>query len=115
MDTDAAGVWHHTTAVRWAEDAESELHRALGIADRTFGATPRVRVEFDFEEPLRFDDRADVTIAVAHLGETSIDYRISIDGDRGHVASGRIVAVFIDRDTGRKRPWPEDLRAVLTS
>lgn len=113
MDTDAAGVWHHTTAVRWAEDAEAELHRSLGIAERTFGATPRVRVEFDFREPLRFDDEAEVTITVLNLGETSVEYGISIDADRGHVASGRIVSVFIDRDSGAKEPWPDDLRTAL--
>jgi acyl-CoA thioester hydrolase len=113
MDTDAAGVWHHTTAVRWAEDAEAELHRALGIAERTFGATPRVRVEFDFREPLRFDDEAAVTITVLAIGETSIDYGISIEGERGQVASGRIVSVLIDRDSGAKEPWPDDIRAAL--
>lgn len=56
IDTDAAGIWHHSLATRWAEEAEAELHRELGIIDETFGATPRVRTEFDFSDPLRFDD-----------------------------------------------------------
>lgn len=113
MDTDAAARWHHTTAVRWAEEAEAELHRRLGIADLTFGATPRVRVAFEFQEPLRFDDEADITIMVAKLGETSIDYLISIEKDEQIVASGQIVAVLIDRDSGQKRAWPAELRNVL--
>ena len=44
MDTDAAGIWYHSTVIRWAEDAEAELHRQLGIVQRTFGATPRVNI-----------------------------------------------------------------------
>jgi hypothetical protein len=37
-----AGVYHYTTTFRLAEAAESAMHTALGIADRTCGATPRV-------------------------------------------------------------------------
>ena len=44
MDTDAAGIYHWTTVFRLAEAAEAALHTALGIADFTFGATPRVAV-----------------------------------------------------------------------
>ena len=32
MDTDAAGIYHWTTAFRLAEAAEAVLHTALGIA-----------------------------------------------------------------------------------
>ncbi|MCH7845064.1 MAG: hypothetical protein IH850_04460 [Acidobacteria bacterium] len=74
IDTDAAGIWHHSTVARWAEEAEAELHRQLGIIDQTFGATPRVVVEFEFRSPLRFDDVVDVTITVAKLGRSSITY-----------------------------------------
>jgi len=41
MDTDAAGFWDHSTAIRWIEEAEAELHGRLGIIPETFGATPR--------------------------------------------------------------------------
>lgn len=114
MDTDAAGIWHHSVVIRWLEEAEADLHRALGISDRTFGATPRVRTEFSFATPVRFDDLVDVTLTVAALGETSITYDLEVTHDGQPVASGRIVAVLIDRDTGLKRPWPDDLRSALT-
>ncbi|MCH8129435.1 MAG: acyl-CoA thioesterase [Acidobacteria bacterium] len=113
IDTDAAGIWHHSTVARWAEEAEAELHRQLGIIDQTFGATPRVVVEFEFRSPLRFEDVVDVTITVAKLGRSSITYLIEVRKGETVAASGRMVAVFIDRESGRKRPWPEQIRRAL--
>lgn len=113
IDTDAAGIWHHSVVIRWAEEAEAELHRQLGIIEQTFGATPRVKTEFDFDSPVRFDDQVDITLTVSALGDTSVTYEVDVMCGRGHVASGRMVAVLIDRDTGEKRPWTEDLRAAL--
>lgn len=114
MDTDAAGIWHHTTLIRWAEDAEAELHRRLGIVQKTFGATPRVNIEFNYRVPLRFDDEADVTLGVSSLGETSITYLVEVNRNGEPIATGGMVAVFIDRKSGAKKPWPVEMRRVLS-
>ena len=90
MDTDAAGIYHWTTAFRLAEAAEAALHTALGFADITFGATPRVRVQADFTRSLRFNDAVDVTLAVAAVGRTSVRYRLAIAHDGAPVAEGEI-------------------------
>lgn len=113
IDTDAAGIWHHSTVARWAEEAEAELHRQVGIIDQTFGATPRVVVEFEFRSPLRFEDVVDVTITVAKLGRSSITYLIEVRKGETVAASGRMVAVFIDRESGLKRTWPDEIRLAL--
>ena len=114
MDTDAAGIWHHSTVIRWAEDAEAELHRQLGIVQRTFGATPRVNIEFNYGVPLRFDDQVDVVITVVALGNTSITYQIDVDRDGLSIAKGKMVAVFTDMESGAKKVWPQDIRQVLS-
>ena len=114
MDTDAAGIWHHSTVIRWAEDAEAELHRQLGIVQRTFGATPRVNIEFNYGVPLRFDDEVDVVISVVALGNTSITYQIDVDRDGESIAKGKIVAVFTDMESGAKKVWPQDIRQLLS-
>lgn len=113
MDTDAAGIWHHTTLVRWAEEAEAELHRQLGIIDQTFGATPRVHVEFDYYLPLRFDEPVRLTLSVEAVGDTSLTYHIDLLRENDRIASGSMVAVFIDRQTGKRRPWPPAIRSAL--
>lgn len=113
MDTDAAGIWHHSVVIRWLEEAEAELHRRLGISEITFGATPRVRTEFTFTTPVRFDDEVDVTLSVAAIGNTSVTYELTVEHGTSQVAWGQVVAVFIDRGTTEKRPWPDRLRKAL--
>jgi acyl-CoA thioester hydrolase len=113
MDTDAAGIWHHSVIIRWAEEAEAELHRRLGIIDETFGATPRVRTEFEFGVPVSFDDIVDISLTVTDLGQTSITYLIEVTSDSMQIATGRMVAVLIDRESGEKRRWPDELRQAL--
>jgi acyl-CoA thioester hydrolase len=115
MDTDAAGIYHWTTVFRLAEAAEAALHTALGIADFTFGATPRVAVHATFARPLRFNDPVDVTLAVAAIGRTSVEYAMSIDADGGTAAQGTVKTVLIDRETGRSIAWPDDVRAKLSA
>jgi acyl-CoA thioester hydrolase len=115
MDTDAAGIYHWTSAFRFAEAAEAAMHTALGIADRTFGATPRVKVSAEFKRSLRFNDLVDVELAVDALGRTSVRYRLTLACDAGVVATGWITSVFIDRSTRRATPWPDDIRQLLSA
>jgi acyl-CoA thioesterase FadM len=115
MDTDAAGIYHWTTAFRFAESAEAALHTALGIADVTFGATPRVHVEADFERALVFNEVVDVELAVRAVGRTSVEYGLVITGADGPAVAGTIKACFIDRSTRRAVPWPDDVRERLSS
>jgi YbgC/YbaW family acyl-CoA thioester hydrolase len=115
MDTDAAGIYHWSTVIRFAEAAEMELHTALGIAEITFGATPRVKASFDFRRPLRFNDRATIDFSVQDVGRSSVRYRVALcDDEERSVAEGEVTTVFIDTDSGRSEPWPDAVRAALT-
>jgi acyl-CoA thioesterase FadM len=113
IDTDAAGIYHWTTAFRLAEAAEAALHTALGIVDQTFGATPRVSVAADFARSLRFNDPVDVRLAVASVGRTSVRYALTVEGPEGPAVTGHITAAFIDRESRRAIPWPDSIRAAL--
>jgi acyl-CoA thioester hydrolase len=115
MDTDAAGIYHWTTVFRLAEAAEAALHTALGIADFTFGATPRVAVQASFARPLRFNDPVEVALTVTRLGRSSVDYALAIEGEEGRAAEGSVKTCLIDRETGRAIPWPDEVRAKLSA
>jgi len=113
MDTDAAGIWHYSTAIRFVEAAETELHRELGIIDRTFGHTPRAHVEFDFHRTVRFDDLIATTLAVSRVGTTSVTYSVTMTCQGDPVASGQVVTVLID-EGGKPTPWPGQVREALS-
>ena len=112
LDTDAAVRWHHATLWRYAEAAEAELHRRLGISDRTFGFTPRRRVEAEFHGPVLFDDEVTIDLEVAALGRTSLTYALRLSVGERRVADATIVAVFVDGH-GRPQVWPDDLARAL--
>ena len=111
-DTDAAARWHHSTIWRFAEAAEAELHRRLGIIDRTFGFTPRRRVEAEFHAPLRFDDVVTVALSVTAVGRTSATHEVTLSVADRPAASATMVVVFTDAN-GHPQPWPDDLARAL--
>jgi acyl-CoA thioesterase FadM len=113
IDTDAAGIYHWTTAFRLAEAAEAALHTALGIADRTFGVTPRVSVTAEFQRPLVFNDPVEVELTVEAVGRTSVRYALTIMGPDGPAMTGHVTACLIDRESRRAVGWPDDMRAAL--
>jgi acyl-CoA thioester hydrolase len=114
MDTDAAGIYHWTTAFRLAESAEAALHTALGFAERTFGRTPRVAVEVAFTRPLRFNDRVEVEFRVERIGHTSVSYRFTLTGPAGVASTGTITTCLVDPTSGQPTAWPPDLVELLS-
>ena len=76
--TDAAGHQHWISVLHWAEQAETELHEQLGIADRTFGREPRAHVTVDFTARLFFRDEVEIAIVVEAVGRTSVRYGFTV-------------------------------------
>jgi acyl-CoA thioesterase FadM len=113
IDTDAAGIYHYTTVFRLAEAAEAAMHTALGIAERTFGTTPRVGLEMSFKRPLRFNDEVEAELTVTALGRASVHYRFTLTGPAGLAAEGRLSACLVDGESGLATPWPDDMRRLL--
>lgn len=113
-DTDAAGVWHHTTLWRWVEEAEAELHRDVGVIHHTFGHTPRRHVDAEFLRPLRFDDEVEVELTVTAMGRSSVTYGATVRHGDQVVARASMTAVLVV--DGAVTPWPDwaaPLRAGL--
>jgi acyl-CoA thioester hydrolase len=113
MDTDAAGIWHYSTVIRLSEEAETELHRNLGIQHLTFGASPRVRIEFDFVSPVTFDEEVATTITVISVGRTSVSYAVELQVGNRPIATGAFTTVLIDRGSGAPTPVPGEMREKL--
>jgi len=113
IDTDAAGIYHWTSAFRLVEAAEAALHTALGVEARTFGLTPRVAVEADFRGPLRFNDAVRVELRVEDVGRSSVRYGFTLRGPEGVACEGRLTTCLIDPATRRATAWPPDIARLL--
>ena len=68
-----------------------------------------------YHQPLRYPDDVEVGIRVAHLGTSSVRYELGIfrPGEGLASADGHFIHVYVDRDTRKPVPLPDDLRAVL--
>ncbi|MEV8311139.1 thioesterase family protein [Streptomyces flavidovirens] len=114
QDTDAAGHYHHSTVVRWAEAAEAVLLRRLGLA-HLFGSTPRVHFEADYRARLWFGEAVRTELLVTKVGTSSLHYAFTVRGEGGEVAAtGRmVIAHSASRATG-PTAWPDEVRELLT-
>lgn len=117
IDTDAAGIHHNTAIARWAEAAEADLMRGVGLPGY-FPVAPRVRYEADFVASLRPGDEVTATVGVERLGRTSLTLAFEVwggpaDGEPVLAARGRCVTVHLDGSGARPTPWPVEWRAAL--
>ncbi|WP_406396596.1 acyl-CoA thioesterase [Streptomyces sp. NBC_00882] len=121
VDTDAAGIYHNTTVVRYAEAAEATLMRERGLPGY-FPVAPRVRYEVEFEASLRFGEEVETRIELVRLGRSSMTFAFEVwreaspTGPRRRVARGGYVTVHVpDKEAGGSSPWPGAWRTALTA
>ncbi|ACZ29347.1 thioesterase-like protein [Xylanimonas cellulosilytica DSM 15894] len=124
VDTDAAGIYHNSTVIRFVESAESRLMVERGLPDY-FPSSPRVRFEADFQAPLFFTQDVTTRVLLTRIGTSSMHWEFEVWGEafdgrpRRRAARGRYVTVHIGvgnragYDVGSV-PWPESWVAALT-
>lgn len=113
-DTDASGHYQHAAVLRWVEAAEAVLHSRLGVAGRTFGSSPRLHVEIDYQQPLWFLDEVEVELVAARVGRTSVRWEFSVRHGEAQAASGHFVAAHVPAAGSSAEPWPDDIRRAFT-
>jgi YbgC/YbaW family acyl-CoA thioester hydrolase len=111
VDTDAGGRIHFSAVFRWAEAAETELARALGLLDE-WASFPRRAVEAEYLSVLRFDDEVEVELRIDHVGTTSVAYAWDIRRGGEVCVRGRHTVVHVDAGE-RPAPLPAELRRAL--
>jgi acyl-CoA thioester hydrolase len=111
-DTDAAGHQHYTAVLRWAEAAEAELLRGLGLA-WLFGRTPRVRHEVDYTGRLWFGETVRARLWVERVGRSSARFAFEVHGPNGPAAHGTVTVVHAPPAEQRASAWPDEVRAKL--
>ncbi|GKX33149.1 MAG: thioesterase [Rhizobiaceae bacterium MnEN-MB40S] len=88
-----------------------------GLLDIRNGDTIGLVVETgcQYFREIMFPDSVSAGIRVARLGNSSVTYEVGLfaNEDDGAAAQGRFVHVYVDRETRRPKPLPDDWRTSL--
>lgn len=123
-DTDMAGLIHFASYFRYMEVTEHAFFRSLGFSivmwDQFKVGWPRVHVECDYTDRLRFEDEVEVQLLVREKKERALTYDFIFRRVRPEpavqVAKGSITTVCVSRDgTGifKAVPIPEAVAKMI--
>ncbi len=129
-DTDAAGIVHFSAFFPMMEAAEHEMLRSLGIAIMPKVEAgvpplswPRIAAECRYVAAARFEDILRISVEVAHVGNTSVQYRCRFTREDQLIAEGTLTVVCCrmtnlvspeDESRGmEKTTIPEPIRKLL--
>jgi acyl-CoA thioester hydrolase len=68
-----------------------------------------------FVEGARFDEELDIAMPVHHLGTTSMIIKPEFRVDGRLIVDGEVRHVFVDPETLKKKPMPDDIREALAN
>jgi len=115
-DVDVAGIVSNIVYVRWLEDLRMEMLARLlppGELERRRIMPVVVRTEIDYRSSLRFHDSCAGTMRLEGVGRTSVRLSARFVNGRGETAAEAVqVGVFLDTETNRPVPVPDEIRAL---
>lgn len=113
-------VYGHVNNVVYYSFFDTVVNRYLidnGALDFRDGKVIGLVVETacNYFKPVAYPDRITAALAVEHLGNSSVRYRLAVfrDDDDDAAAQGHFVHVYVDRATNRPVPLPDALRKAL--
>ena len=117
FETDAMGVVHHSNYVRYFElarvvwlEEHAQPYTAYVEQGLHFATT---RVEVDYQHPVRFDEKIEVTAWLAWVRHASLCIRYTIQRGEALVARGATEHAAVSVETGRARRVPRERRDSL--
>jgi len=117
MDNDVYGHVNNVVYYSWFDTAINRYLIREGGLDIEKGAVIGLCVESHcrYRRPITFPGDVELGLRVGKLGTSSVRYELGVfaDGEDAAAAEGWFVHVFVDRDTRRSTPLPEQLRAAL--
>ena len=117
MDNDVYGHVNNVQYYSYFDTAVNQYMIERGGLDIHNGTTVGLVVETgcSYRRPLAFPDVVEAGIRVARIGTSSVTYEVGIfrRGEAAVCAFGRFVHVYVDRQTNRPVPIPEQARAAM--
>ena len=102
-ETDAAGMVHFSVFFRYMEEAEHAVWRAAGMdifASRETHSWPRIAAQFDFKQPLNFQDEFEVHTEIAAVTRSTIRWAHVLVRGEATIGSGTVTAVYVKKLPG---------------
>ena len=119
-ECDRQGIVYYGAYLDYLETAQGAYFRNLGfslykLAEMGHFDTATVKVTIEYKSPARVEDPMDVYFRIAGIGSTSMTALMEIygHGTETLLTSAEAVYVGYDASKGRKKPVPDDLRAVV--
>ena len=101
-DTDAMGIAHHASYLRWFERARVEWLRDQGLPYRKMESDgyflPLMSAALEYKKPLQFDDEADLRLFLEDMGPCSVDIRYEVFFGGELATTGRTAHVLCKRE-----------------
>jgi acyl-CoA thioester hydrolase len=116
-DNDAYGHVNNVVHYAWFDTAVNAWLVEAGLLDIAHGDSLGLVVETRcaYFAPLSFPESAEVGLAVARLGTSSVTYRLGIfaEGQPAAAAEGEFTHVYVDRASRKPKPLPAAWKAKL--
>ena len=117
MDNDIYGHVNNVTYYSYFDTAVNRYLIEAGVLDIHAGGVIGLVIEThcNYFAPLAFPKNVEAGIRVAHIGKSSVRYEIGLfdEGQSQSAASGHFVHVYVDRETRRPTPLPENFVQAL--
>jgi acyl-CoA thioester hydrolase len=117
LEADQQGVVFNMWYLGYFDEAMAEFLAEGGVAYPDLLASgydvQLVHTEIDWQDSLRWPDRAEVEVRLDGAGTTSFGLAFEVRTGGEVVATGRTVYVVVATDGSGKRPIPAPIRAAL--
>jgi acyl-CoA thioester hydrolase len=117
MDNDLYGHVNNVVYYSWFDTAVNGWLIEQGALDIHHGGVIGLVIEThcNYFAPLAFPQNVQAGLRVEHLGSSSVRYEVGLFAEGGEMAAacGHFVHVYVDRETRRPVPLPEQLKFTL--
>jgi acyl-CoA thioester hydrolase len=117
-DTDAAGIVFYANYLKFFERARTELLRGFGFGQEALRSEAGIafvvsETRLRYRRPARLDDVVDVSVAVVHLGQASLELQQEARRAGELLAEGTIRIGCVELGTFRPCRIPNDIRLSI--
>ena len=117
-DTDAAGIVFYANYLKFFERARTEWLRSLGFGQEALRTDAGIafvvsETRLRYRRPARLDDVIDVSVAVVHLGQASLEIAQEARRAGELLADGTIRIGCVELGTFRPCRIPNDIRLSI--